>query len=64
MAYLIRTEPGAMASVIGEVERRLTAINPGRIFEFERTEEKKAGFFASSKIVVTTMTCALQGQLY
>lgn len=59
IAYLIRTEPGAMAGVIPEVEKRLTAGNPGRIFEFERAHEKKAGFFGGSKIVVTTMTCII-----
>ena len=56
MRYLIRTEPGAMTAVIAEVERRLTAANPGRVFEFQTVTDKKAGWFASSKIVVTTMT--------
>lgn len=59
MSYLIRTEPGAMKSVIAEVERRLAAQNPGRVFEFKTTEEKKNGWFSSSKIVVTTMTCII-----
>jgi putative ABC transport system permease protein len=59
MAYLIRTEPGAMKQVISDVEKRLTSQNPGRIFEFQTTAEKKARWFSSSKIVVTTMTCII-----
>ena len=54
--YLIRTEPGAMTSVIGEVEKRLAAANPGRAFEFMRMDEKRERWFSGSKIVVTTMT--------
>jgi putative ABC transport system permease protein len=59
MAYLIRSEPGAMKQVINDVEKRLMAANPGRIFEFKTTAEKKARWFSSSKIVVTTMTCII-----
>jgi putative ABC transport system permease protein len=59
MAYLIRTEPGAMKSVMDQVEKRLTANNSGRIFEFMSTTEKKARWFSSAKIVVTTMTCII-----
>lgn len=59
MAYLIRTEPGAMKSVMATVEKKLTAQNAGRIFEWKTTREKKGGWFSSSKIVVTTMTCII-----
>src|SRR3954468_22637662 len=59
MAYLIRTEPGAMKPVMEQVEKRLTANNAGRIFEFKTTAEKKANWFSSGKIVVTTMTCII-----
>ena len=59
MAYLIRCEPGAMKSVVAEVEQRLTRQNPGRIFQFKSTNEKKDAWFAGSKIVVTTMTCII-----
>jgi len=59
MAYLIRTEPGATASVIAEVEKRLTAANAGRVLEFQTTPEKKARWFSGSRIVVTTMTCII-----
>ncbi|HEX5042311.1 MAG TPA: FtsX-like permease family protein [Candidatus Polarisedimenticolaceae bacterium] len=57
--YQIRTEPGTMTSVISEVEKRLAAANPGRTFEFKRTEEKKDEWFAGNKIVVTTMSCII-----
>lgn len=57
--YLIRTEPGAMTAVIPEIEKRLTAINAGRVFEFMPTPEKKARWFGGSRIVVTTMTCII-----
>jgi putative ABC transport system permease protein len=59
MAYLIRTEPGAMKSVMEQVEKRLTANNPGRVFEFMTTAEKKSRWFSGGKIVVTTMTCII-----
>lgn len=59
VAFLIRTEPGAMKSVMAEVEKRLTAANPNRVFEFKSTNEKRSGWFAGSKIVVTTMTCII-----
>lgn len=57
--YLIRTEPGAMSSVIPQIEKRLTAANAGRVLEFQPTAEKKARWFSGSKIVVTTMTCII-----
>jgi putative ABC transport system permease protein len=59
MSFLIRTEPGAMNSVTTEVEKRLAAANAGRVMEFQATNEKKSGWFASSKIVVTTLTCII-----
>jgi putative ABC transport system permease protein len=56
ISYLVRVEPGTMNSVIPEIEKRLTALNSGRVFDFLPTPEKKARWFSSSKIVVTTMT--------
>jgi putative ABC transport system permease protein len=57
--FLIRVQPGAMKSVMAEAERRLTAINAGRIFEFKTVTEKRSGWFSGNKIVVTTMTCII-----
>lgn len=57
--YLIRTEPGAMASVIPEIEKQLAASNPGRVFEFLPVPEKKARWFSANSIIITTMTCII-----
>ncbi|HEX6176868.1 MAG TPA: FtsX-like permease family protein, partial [Thermoanaerobaculia bacterium] len=59
LRYLVRTEPGAMASVIAETEKRLMGINSGRVFEFTTTPEKKQGWFSGSAIMVTTLTCII-----
>jgi len=59
MSYLIRTQPGALKSVVGEVEKKLTANNAGRVFEFKTTQAKKDSWFSDSHIVVTTMTCII-----
>jgi putative ABC transport system permease protein len=57
--YLIRTEPGKRNAAVTAVEKRLIALNAGRVLEFQSVEEKKEGWFASSRIVVTTMTCII-----
>jgi putative ABC transport system permease protein len=56
VSYLIRCEPGAMASVMAEAERRMLAANAGRIIEFEATPEKKARWFAAERLTVLVMT--------
>jgi putative ABC transport system permease protein len=56
ISYLIRTEPGAMSAVIPEVEKRLLAVRPGRVFHFETVEQTKGVFFAGNKLIVATMT--------
>ena len=57
--FYIRTEPGAMQSVRDAVEKKLTALHPGRVFEFLSMSEKKTRWFAGSKIIVTTMSCII-----
>lgn len=57
--YLIRTEPGAMESVIDEVEKQLAASNPGRVFEFMPMMQKKARWFSGNSIIITTMSCII-----
>ena len=59
IAYLVRTEPGAMSSVLPQIEKALIDANPGRVLEFAGTSEKKGRFFAASKIAVTVMTCII-----
>ena len=57
--YLVRTEPGTMQEVITQVEKRLAAANPGRVFEFMPMPEKKARWFSGSSIIIATMTCII-----
>jgi putative ABC transport system permease protein len=45
-----------MSSVITEIEKRLSAAHPGRVFEFLSTPDKKTRWFSSSNIVVTTLS--------
>lgn len=59
MRYIIRTEPGKMKEAIAAIEKQLIAANAGRVLEFQSVDEKKQSWFASSKIVVTTMTCII-----
>lgn len=59
MAYLIRTEPGAVKSVMADVEKRLLAQNGGRVLEFKTTLDKRSHWFADNAIVVTTMSCII-----
>jgi putative ABC transport system permease protein len=53
------TEPGVMPSIIPQIEKRLTASNPARVFDFMSTQEKKSKWFAGSNIIVTTLTCII-----
>ena len=57
--YLVRTEPGATSSIIPAIEKRLTAVDSRRVFEFQTMTDKKARWFSGSKIIVTTMTCII-----
>jgi putative ABC transport system permease protein len=54
--YLVRTEPGMMPSVMGAIEKKLVAVNPGRVVDFAPTPEKKARWFASARLTVGVMT--------
>jgi putative ABC transport system permease protein len=56
MKYLIRTTPGEMPRVMGEIEKRLLAANPGRVVEFKPVLEKKARWFSSARLTVLVMT--------
>ncbi|MDQ3281430.1 MAG: ABC transporter permease [Acidobacteriota bacterium] len=56
LRYLVRTEPGKMASVMKEAEKRLISVNPGRVVEFQPTPEKKARWFATSRLTVGVMS--------
>jgi putative ABC transport system permease protein len=54
--YLVRTEPGEMPRVMGEIEKQLIAGHSGRVIEFMPTAEKKARWFAAARLTVFVMT--------
>jgi len=54
--YLVRTEPGMMPSVMSQIEKKLVAVNPGRVVDFAPTPDKKARWFASARLTVGVMT--------
>jgi putative ABC transport system permease protein len=43
-------------SVMGEVEKKLVAINAGRVVEFKPIAEKKASWFSQARLTVGVMT--------
>ncbi|HUR83071.1 MAG TPA: FtsX-like permease family protein [Thermoanaerobaculia bacterium] len=57
--YLIRVEPGAMKSVVSQLEPRLVQVNSGRVFRLLTIAEVKDGFFASGKLVIRAMTAVI-----
>jgi putative ABC transport system permease protein len=57
--YLIRTEPGAMKSVVSQLEPRLVKINGGRTFRLQTISEVKDQFFQNSRLVITAMTAVI-----
>jgi putative ABC transport system permease protein len=57
LRYLIRvSDPGDLAAITAEIEKRIVEVHPGRVVEFEPVAEKKARWFATSSLMVTTMT--------
>lgn len=59
MSYLIRVEPGAMKSVIAQLEPRLLKVNSGRIFRPIVINEMKDNFFSGRRLIVTSMTAVI-----
>ena len=58
-SYLVRVEPGAMKSVVSQLEPRLVQVNGGRVFRTQAIAEVKDGFFASGKLVIRAMTAVI-----
>jgi putative ABC transport system permease protein len=54
--FLLRTEPGAVKSVVAQLEPKLLAINGGRVFRMRTIAEQKDNFFSAGKVVITAMT--------
>lgn len=57
--YLIRTEPGAIKSVVAQLEPRLVKINNGRTFQLRTIPQVKDQFFAQGRLVITAMTAVI-----
>jgi putative ABC transport system permease protein len=58
-SYLVRVEPGAMKSVVSQLEPRLVKVNGGRVFRTFNIAEVKDNFFAGGKLVIRTMTAII-----
>lgn len=54
--FLVRTEPGALKSVVGDIEKKLLAVNPGREFRMFTVPEMKDQFFVAGRLVIRAMT--------
>jgi len=54
--FLLRTEPGAVKSVVSQLEPRLLAVNPGRVFRLRTVAETKDNFFSAGKLAIRAMT--------
>jgi len=55
-AFLVRTEPGALKSVVSQLEPRLLKVNPGRVFRVRTVPEQKEQFFSAGSLVIKAMT--------
>jgi putative ABC transport system permease protein len=54
--YLLRAEPGALKSVVAQLEPKLLSVNRGRVFRMRTVAETKDNFFSAGKLVITAMT--------
>ena len=57
--YLVRTDSGALASVVSQLEPRLTKVNGGRTFQVRTIPFVKEQFFAAGQLVITAMTAVI-----
>ena len=58
-SYLLRVEPGAMKSVIAQLEPRLVQVNAGRVFRLRTVAETKDGFFAGQRLIIGSMSAVI-----
>jgi putative ABC transport system permease protein len=58
-AYLVRTEPRALASVAASVEKALLAVNGGRNLRVRTLLEVKEGFQATQKLVLGVLSSVI-----
>lgn len=59
MSYLVRSEPGALKSVVSQIEPRLVKVNAGRIFRLQTIAEVKDNYFAGQRLIITSMTAVI-----
>ncbi len=59
MSYLIRVEPGALKSVVSQLEPRLVQVNPGRTFRTMTINEVKDRYFSGQRLIITSMTAVI-----
>jgi putative ABC transport system permease protein len=59
MAYLVRTEPGAMKSVVAQLEPRLLQVNAGRVLRLRNIAEVKENFFSAGSLVIRAMAAVI-----
>lgn len=57
--YLVRTQPGAAASVLPELERRVLQVNSGRNIEVKTINEYKDGYFSGGRMIIKLMTAVI-----
>lgn len=64
LRYLVRTEPGEMPKVMGAIEKALLQGDSSRIIDFMPTPEKKARWFAASRLTVFVMTALIVALIF
>jgi putative ABC transport system permease protein len=58
-SFLVRAEPGAVQSVVSQLEPRLLKVNPGRVFRLRTIAELKDRFFSAGRLVIRAMTAII-----
>lgn len=58
-SYLVRTEPGALKQVAGNIEGTLLGVNRGRVFRLLTISEVKNTYFSGGKLVIRAMTAVI-----
>jgi putative ABC transport system permease protein len=58
-SYLVRVEPGAMKSVVSQLEPRLVKVNGGRVFRTLFIGEVKENYFAGGQLVIRAMAAII-----
>jgi putative ABC transport system permease protein len=59
MRYVIRTKPGELAAVMGQVEGTMEAINPERIVTVRTLEEVKGNGYLQNRFVAAVLTVVM-----